>query len=68
MKSNGINKRMVNLLIPEILREETDPEHRITQQEIMRLLKVRCGVECDRRTAKSNIDYLKDCDYDINAE
>ena len=68
MKSNGINKRMVNLLILEILREETDPEHRITQQEIMRLLKVRYGVECDRRTVKSNIDYLKDCDYDIDTE
>ena len=68
MKSDGINKRMVNLLILEILREETDSEHRITQQEIMRLLKARYGVECDRRTVKSNIDYLRDCDYDIDAE
>lgn len=68
MKSDGINKRMVNLLILEILKEETDADHRITQQEIMHLLKARYGVECDRRTVKSNIDYLRDCDYDIDTE
>ena len=68
MKSDGINKRMVNLLILEILREETDSEHRITQQEIMRLLSSRYGIDCDRRTIRSNIDYLQDCGYDIDTE
>ena len=32
------NKKMLNMLILEILREYTDEEHSLTQQEILKLL------------------------------
>lgn len=35
----GDNKKMLNMLILEILKEYTDAEHRLTQQEIIDLLK-----------------------------
>lgn len=57
----GDNKKMLNMLILEILKEYTDAEHRLTQQEIIDLLKLNYGAECDRRS-------LKDMGYEIATE
>ena len=62
------NKKMLNMLILDILREYTDENHSLTQQEIIRLLNQNYGMECDRRSVKNNIVSLKDMDYDISMD
>ena len=62
------NKKMLNMLILQILREYTDENHSLTQQEIIKLLKQNYGMECDRRSVKSNIESLKELGYDISTE
>ena len=62
------NKKMLNMLILEILRKYTDEEHSLTQQEILKLLKQNYGMECDRRSVKNNVLSLKEMGYDISME
>ncbi|MBR4342014.1 MAG: WYL domain-containing protein [Lachnospiraceae bacterium] len=62
------NKKMLNMLILEILREYSDESHSLTQQEIIKLLKQNYDMECDRRSVKSNIESLKELGYDISTE
>lgn len=62
------NKKMLNMLILEILREYSDQEHRLTQQEIVRLLKSKYDMDCDRRSVKNNILCLKELGYEISME
>ena len=64
----GDNKKMLNMLILEILKEYTDTDHRLTQQEIIDLLKLNYGAECDRRSIRNNIRSLKDMGYEIATE
>ncbi len=59
---------MLNMRILEILRKYTDEDHSLTQQEIIRLLGVNYGMECDRRSVKNNILSLKELGYDISME
>ena len=61
-------KKMLNMLILEILKEYSDEDHKLTQQEIIRLLKLNYGMECDRRSVKNNISYLKELGYEISTE
>ena len=62
------NKKMLNMLILEILRMYSDEEHALTQQEIIKLLDKNYGMECDRRSVKNNILSLKEMGYDISME
>lgn len=62
------NKKMLNMLILEILRMYSDEEHSLTQQEIIKLLKQNYGMECDRRSVKNNVESLKEMGYDISME
>lgn len=62
------NKKMLNMLILEILKKYTDADHRLTQQEIIDLLKLNYGTECDRRSIRNNIRSLKDMGYEIATE
>lgn len=62
------NKKMLNMLILEILRVYSDEEHSLTQQEIIRLLDKNYGMECDRRSVKNNVISLKEMGYDISME
>ena len=62
------NKKMLNMLILEILRLYTDENHSLTQQEIIKLLDQNYGMECDRRSVKNNILSLKEMGYDISME
>ena len=61
------NKKMLNMLILEILWKYTDENHALTQQDILKLLK-NYGMECDRRSVKNNVLYLKELGYDISME
>ena len=62
------NKKMLNMLILEILRTYTDEQHSLGQQEIIRLLDKNYGMECDRRSVKNNILSLKEMGYDISMD
>ena len=62
------NKKMLNMLILEILRKYSDENHSLTQQEIIRLLDKNYGMECDRRSVKNNILYLKELGYNISMD
>ena len=62
------NKKMLNMLILEILRKYTDEDHSLTQQKIIKLLDMNYGMECDRRSVKNNILYLKELGYDISMD
>ena len=60
------NKKMLNMLILEILEQYSDEEHHLTQQEILRLLEHNYGMECDRRSVKSNVLSLVEMGYEID--
>ncbi len=62
------NKKMLNMLILEILQKYSDEEHALTQQEIIKLLDKNYGMECDRRSVKNNVMYLKELGYDISTD
>lgn len=59
------NKKMLNMLILEILKVYSDENHRLTQQAILRLLKENYDMECDRRSVRNNIECLQELGYDI---
>ena len=59
-------KKMLNILILEILRTYSDQDHHLTQQEIIRKLRADYGVEkIDRRSVKANVKSLYDMGYPI---
>ena len=62
------NKKMLNMLILEILRKYSDEDHPLTQQKIIQLLDINYGMECDRRSVKNNVLSLKEMGYDISME
>ena len=61
-------KKLLLLLMLNILQKHSDADHHLTQQEILRLLKIEYGVECDRRSVKANVLDLIDIGYDINMD
>lgn len=62
-------KKMLNILIYEILRKYSDDEHHLTQQEIIRKLKSDYGVESiDRRTVRNNVQSLVDMGFEVENE
>ncbi len=62
------NKKMLNMLILEILTKYSDENHALTQQEIIKLLIQNYGIECDRRSVKNNVEYLKEMGYEISMD
>ncbi len=62
------NKKMLNMLILEILRQYSDENHSLTQQEIIKLLDKNYGMDCDRRSVKANVLSLKEMGYDIDMD
>lgn len=58
-------KKMLNMMILEILRKHSDEQHRLTQKEIIRYLKSIYGITCDRRSVRSNVEALQEMGYDI---
>ena len=56
------------MLILEILKEYSDQEYRLTQQEIIRLLKSNYDMVCDRRSVKNNVVCLRELGYEISME
>lgn len=62
-------KKMLNILILDVLQRYSDAEHPLTQQEIIRKLRLDYGVEkIDRRSVKANVLSLVDMGYEISME
>ena len=61
-------KKLLILLILEVLERNSDEDHHLTQQEILRILESEYGVVCDRRSIKANVLDLVDFGYDINMD
>lgn len=61
-------KKLLILLILDVLERNTDADHHLTQQEILRILDAEYGVVCDRRSVKANVLDLIDMGYDINMD
>ncbi len=61
-------KKMLNMLILDILKEYSDNEHRLKQQDIIDLLESNYGMSCKRRAIKSNITSLQELGYDVVAD
>lgn len=61
-------KKMLNMLILDILKEHSDSEHRLLQQDIINLLDSEYGATCERRAIKNNITCLQEMGYDIVAD
>lgn len=65
---DGSGKKMLNMMILDVLKRHSDEEHPISQQRVLQLLKEECGVVCDRRSVRNNIDCLIDYGCDIETE
>jgi len=58
--------KMLNMLILEVLKDYSDENHPLTQQEILRRLKIDYDLEkVDRRSVRANVESLIDMGYDI---
>ena len=61
-------KKMLNMLILDVLKEYSDSEHRLLQQDIIDHLENDYGISCERRSVKSNIISLRDMGYKIKSD
>jgi len=61
-------KKVLILIILEILKQNTDADHHLTQQDVLRILRNEYGITCDRRSVKSNVLDLVELGYDINID
>ena len=57
---------MLIILILRVLEEYSDENHHLTQQEIIKLLKLNYDLDCDRRSVKNNVLTLREMGYDID--
>ena len=58
-------KKLLILRILEILTEYSNSEHKLRQGDIMNLLRLNYGIECERKAVARNVEYLQDAGYDI---
>lgn len=59
------SKKMLAMGILQVLKDHTDYDHRLTQQQIIDLLDREYGMVCDRKSIKSNIISLIEWGYEI---
>ena len=62
------DKKSLNMLILEILKQYSDENHRLTQMEIVKLLEKNYDIACTRQTVKNNLMLLGDMGYKIYME
>ncbi len=58
-------KKLLILRILEILTEYSDVNHRLHQKDIISLLRIVYGMECERKAVARNVEYLVQAGYDI---
>lgn len=59
------SKKLLPMLILDILRKYTDSEHRLSQRDIMDILKTEYDMTADRKAIRRNIGNLIDMGYEI---
>ncbi len=59
-------KKLIPFCILKILQEESDADHRLSQQDIIKHLKRKFDMDVDRKTVKTNLMYLKEADFKID--
>lgn len=60
-------KKLLILRILQILTEFSDCDHKLRQNDIMSLLRIQYGIECERKAVARNIEFLQMAGYDIVA-
>lgn len=58
-------KKLLILNILDILQRQTDAEHRLSQQDIIRILRSDYNIKADRKAVKRNLMDLVDCGFQI---
>lgn len=58
-------KKLLIIRILEILTEYSDFDHKLRQGDIISLLRVQYGIECERKAVARNIEFLQQAGYDI---
>lgn len=58
-------KKLLILRILDILTEYSDCEHKLRQNDIISLLRLQYGIECERKAVARNIEFLQQAGYDI---
>lgn len=58
-------KKLLILRILEILTEYSDCDHKLRQGDIISMLRVQYGIECERKAVARNIEFLQQAGYDI---
>jgi hypothetical protein len=66
MATATAGKKLLILNILDILKKYTDEEHRLSQKDIVDILRTEYGMVADRKSVKRNIQNLMDIGYEIN--
>ena len=65
-KNNESQQKKLNIIYTlRILEEYTDEQHKLSQSEIIDILKEKYGIECERKAIGRNIAALRESGYDI---
>lgn len=61
----GLPKKTIPMMILEVLREETDEKHHLSQKQIQGAVEAKYEMKVERRAIKRNLGNLKDMGYPI---
>lgn len=63
--ASSSNKKLLIFYVLSILKEYSDENHPLTQEEIGKMVESKFGMYCERKTAASNIEALSELGFDI---
>ncbi len=66
MEMSTLKRKKLSFAILDILRKYTDEDHRLTQKDIIGILKTEYDMTADRKSVKRNITSLMEMGYEIN--
>ena len=65
MNMSNLKRKKLSFAILDILRKYTDEDHRLSQKDIVDILKTEYDMDADRKSVKRNITSLMDMGYEI---
>ena len=65
MNMRNLKRKKLSFAILDILRKYTDEDHRLSQKDIVDILKTEYDMDADRKSVKRNITSLMDMGYEI---
>ena len=66
MEMSNLKRKKLSFAILDILRKYTDEDHRLSQKDIIDILKTEYDMTADRKSVKRNITSLMEMGYEIN--